>query len=193
MNTDCTAYRDSLRARFDAETAFAQDARDHAAECAECAAYREELIALTNAFSAMPLDIPRNALAQRVKSRLALEPACSNDARWWFPAAAAFACVLLVGATLYYSVPIDLWTWWDLANQSGATPEWMLREMSLTDDLAMAQGYWDDFSALFTLVSTPLLWTVAAAAAVFLAGLNGAEAYRLRVTSDQTVRQRQWR
>jgi len=193
MNNDCKTYRESLRERFDAEADIARDTPDHAAECAGCAVYREELIALANAFSAMPLDIPRNALAQRVKSRNTLEPVCSNDARWWFPAAAAFACALLVGATLYYSVPIDPWTWWDLANQSGATPEWMSREMSLADDLAMTQGYWNDFSAMFTSISTPLLWTVAAAAAIFLAGLNGAEAYRLRVASDQTIRQRQWR
>jgi hypothetical protein len=193
MNVDCTTYRESLRRHFDTGADIARDTPDHAAECAGCAGYRDELIALTDAFAVIPLEIPRNALTQRVKSRLALEPVYANDARWWLPAAAAFACALLVGATLYYSVPIDPWTWWDLANQSGATPEWMSREMSLTDDLAMAQGYWDDFSAMFTSISTPLLWTVAAAAAVFLAGLNGAEAYRLRVASNQTIRQRQWR
>lgn len=190
MNTDCAAYRESLRARFDDGAPLGPEAPDHADHCAACAAYRSELCALDDAFAAMPFEVPRNALAHRVKARLAAEPAYTNDARWWLPAAAALACSLVIGAAWYFAVPVDPWTWWDYANRSGATPAWMLREISFNAELATAQAYWGRFAALLAPFSSSLVWTVVAAAALVLAGVNGAEAYRLRTAANPS---RQWR
>ncbi|MBM3288598.1 MAG: hypothetical protein FJY92_00460 [Candidatus Hydrogenedentes bacterium] len=180
MNTDCSTYRETLRTRCDAGAGMADGAPDHADECAACAAYRDELIAFSDAFAAVPLEVPRNALVQRVKARLADEPAYANDVRAWLSAAGALACALLVGAALYFGAPVDPWTWWDYAIETGATPEWMLRGTTFDAEVAIAQGYWNEFSALLAPYSSTAMWSAAAAAALVLVALNGAEAYRLR-------------
>ena len=180
MNNTCNEYRDSLRERFDTGLGLAEVAGDHAATCAECRAYRDQLAAVDAALFAMPLEVPRNVLVQRVKSRLAAEPAYTNDARWWLPAASLCAGALLCACVLYFAVPIDPWTWWDYASESSATPQWMLGEISLAHEIASAQALWNEVSELLAPFSTPLLWMLAGLAAVVLATVNGAEAYRLR-------------
>jgi hypothetical protein len=189
MNSGCAEYREALRAHFD-NGDDQPITHDHVHACQSCAAYRNELIALHVAFAAMPLEMPRNALAQRVKARLAAEPAFANDVRWWMPATIACSVALLVALTVYFAVPIDPWTWWDYASRPAATPQWMLGEMSFTGELLAAQAYWNDFSGVFRGVSTRVLWSVAALAALFLAGLNGAKAYRLR---HHPMHQHTWR
>lgn len=193
MKQDCVTYRALLRERFDAGAPLEVEGPEHAEACADCAAFRERLLGFAGAFGAMPLEVPRNALTQRVKSRLAAEPAYSNDTRWWLPAAALCACALLVCTVLYYSVPLDPAVWWDFANESSVTPAWLSGEFSLANDLAMMQVYWNDVSTVFALSSSPLLWAVATAAVILLAGLNGAEAYRLRIGPDAPAQNRPWR
>ncbi|NUM54872.1 MAG: hypothetical protein HUU46_14595 [Candidatus Hydrogenedentes bacterium] len=191
MTNECGIYRAQLREAFDAGAGPPDGG--HASTCAECAVYRDTLWSIAASLAAMPLEVPRNALKQRVKMRLAAEPSYANDARWWLPAAAVAACALLVGLTVYYAVPTDPYLWWDYANQTAATPDWLLREMSITEDVAAVQRYWSDFTAVFASVSSPLLWAVAAAAVVLLVCLNGAEAYRLRLAAGEPVRNRKWR
>ena len=180
MNDVCKQYRESLIAKFDAGLGLDDVALDHAADCAECRAYSNQMVALNAAFLVMPLEVPRNALMQRVKSRIASEPAYTNDARWWLPAAALCACTLLCIAVVYFALPVDPWTWWDYANETSATPQWMLGEVSLSREIASAQALWSNISEMLAPFSTPLLWTFAGLAALVLATVNGAEAYRLR-------------
>jgi len=180
MNDACKQYRELLRAQFDAELDLENVAHDHAADCGDCRAYRDQMAALNAAFFAMPLEVPRNALMQRVKSRIASEPAYTNDARWWLPAAALCACALLCIAVVYFALPVDPWTWWDYASETSATPQWMLGEISLSHEIASAQALWSYMSEMLAPFSTPLLWTFAGLAALVLATVNGAEAYRLR-------------
>ncbi len=180
MNEACNQYRESLCAQFDAGLALEVAAQDHAASCAECAAYRERLAAMNNAFFAMPLEAPRNALVQRVKAQVAAEHVYTNDVRWWLPAASLCACALLCVAIVYFAVPVDPWTWWDYASETSATPRWMLGEVSLAREIASAQALWNDVTGLLAPFSTPLLWILAGLAAVVLTAVNSAEAYRLR-------------
>lgn len=193
MNTECTTYREALHVSFDAGEVIAANLAIHAEQCAACAAYRDELAALDAAFLAIPLEVPRNALAQRVKARLAAEPAHANDARWWLPSAAVLACTIAVCAAWYFAVPVDPWTWWEYANQTGPTPEWLVRETPLDAEFAAMQLYWNGFSGYLGSFSSSLMWTVVATGALIVAGLNGAEAYRLRVATNQTAHQRRWR
>lgn len=58
MNKECTVYRDSLRARFDAGANIAGIAHEHDPGCAACAAYRDTLISLHDTLFALPLEIP---------------------------------------------------------------------------------------------------------------------------------------
>lgn len=180
MNDVCNEYRVSLRERFDAGLAVEEVSEDHAATCPDCRAYREQVAALNAALFMMPLEVPRNALVQRVKSRLAAEPAYANDARWWLPAASLCAGALLCVCVLYFAVPIDPWTWWDYASETSVTPQWMLGEISLAQEFASAQALWNDVSEVLAPFSTPLLWMLAGLAAALLTAVNGAEAYRLR-------------
>lgn len=180
MNDTCKRYRESLRAQFDARLDIEDAAEEHAASCAECRAYRDQIAALDAAFFAMPLEAPRNALMQRVKSRIAAEPVYANDARWWLPAAALCSCALLSIAIVYFAVPVDPRAWWNYANETSVTPQWMLGEISLSGEIASAQAMWGDLSELLAPFSTPLLWAFAGLAAVVLTAVNGAEAYRLR-------------
>ena len=180
MNDTCSKYRMSLREQFDAGLGLEEVTDDHAATCPECRAYHEQMAALNAAFFMMPLEVPRNVLVQRVKSRLAAEPAYANDARWWLPAASLCAGALLCACVLYFAGPIDPWAWWDYANETSATPQWMLGEISLAQEIASAQTLWHDLSGALAPFSTPLLWMLAGLAAALLMAVNGAEAYRLR-------------
>jgi len=190
MNTDCMEYRELLRERFDAGMPVDDGAPDHADRCPECAAYRHNLVAMEDAFAALPLEAPRNVLVQRVKARIAAAPAHANELRWWLPAAALLACALSAGAIWYFAVPVDPWTWWDYANQAAAASDWAQGVESFEADLAAVQEYWDSFSAPFASYPATLLWGVAICVIVLLAALNGTEAYRLRTVSARPRQRR---
>ncbi|HRI86980.1 MAG TPA: hypothetical protein PLJ47_15790 [Candidatus Hydrogenedentes bacterium] len=193
MNEHCRKYRDTLHAQFDGGLVMEVAAHEHAAECLECRAYCDQLRTLNSALLALSLEMPRNALVQRVKSSVAAEPLYTNDAHWWLPAAAACTVVLLSGLLLYFAVPVDPARWWDYANQPSTTPSWMLGEISLVEELASLERYWANSSARLDSLSTPLWSGVAGVATLFLVAFNGAKAYSLRTASNQSSYRRTWR
>ncbi|MDZ4860742.1 MAG: hypothetical protein SGI88_17340 [Candidatus Hydrogenedentes bacterium] len=178
---NCETYRAECDQQFDAGEVVILDG-EHAAACADCAAYGERLAAMQEALSRAPLETPRASFTEVLKARLAQERAHADESQWWIGASAFAACALFVVAGWYAAGPINPSAWIN-RDLAGISVWQYVEEVTRDSSLAWAKHYWFIATEPLSGLASPRTWTLAVLALIALVSVNMAEAYRLRGAS----------